>query len=131
MPVITVGGWQYIGILRIPALELELPIMDSWSYPQMKTAPCRYAGSVYQNNLILCAHNYAAHFGRLDDLQVGDQILFTDVNGNVFQYQVQEIQTLSGTAIEEMKSGGWPLTLFTCNFSGQARITVRCEIRQE
>jgi len=26
-----------------------------------------------------------------------------------------------------MAAGEWDLTLFTCNYSGQSRVTVRCE----
>ena len=31
--------------LRIPSLELELPVQAEWSYPALKTSPCRYAGT--------------------------------------------------------------------------------------
>lgn len=33
MPVKTIEGVDYIGILTIPALELELPVISEWSYP--------------------------------------------------------------------------------------------------
>ena len=65
MPVETIDGVDYVGVLRIPALALELPVISQWSYPLLKIAPCRYSGSAYQNNLVLCAHNYASHFGNL------------------------------------------------------------------
>ena len=47
MPVETINGIDFIGVLRIPALELELPIISEWNYPNLKTAPCRYSGSAY------------------------------------------------------------------------------------
>ena len=37
---------------------------------------------------------------------------------------------MDSTAIEEMVTGDWDLTLFTCTLSGQTRFTVRC-IRSE
>lgn len=126
MPTVEIDGYQYIGTVEIPSLELKLPIMETWSYPHMKISPCRYAGSAYLSNLVICAHNYAAHFGRLKNLQIGDKVVFTDMDGNTFHYAVEEMETLSGTAVEEMQSGKWALTLFTCTFSGQARVTVRC-----
>ena len=46
MTEVEIGSYAYIGYLSIPTLELELPIMSSWSYPQLKIAPCRYYGSV-------------------------------------------------------------------------------------
>ena len=45
MPTVEVDGNAYIGRLEIPALELELPVMSEWSYPRLRTAPCRDKGS--------------------------------------------------------------------------------------
>lgn len=126
MPAITVKGYRYIGTVTIPALEIELPFMEQWDYTRMKIAPCRYSGSVYRDDLVICAHNYNSHFGSLDDLQINDEIIITDAAGNVFRYLVAETKLLSGTAVNEMTSGNWDLTLFTCNYSGFARVTVRC-----
>lgn len=126
MPVEKVNGYDYIGILEIPVFELSVPIMSQWSYPHLKIAPCRYTGSVYKNDLILCAHNYPSHFGSIKNLLEGDQVIFTDVDGNTFRYKVAEVEILSPTAVEEMESGDWDLTLFTCTIGGQTRVTVRC-----
>lgn len=39
---------------------------------------------------------------------------------------VSLVEILDETAVEEMTAGEWDLTLFTCNYDGRARITVRC-----
>lgn len=127
MPETTIDGTAYIGVLRIPALGLELPIVSQWSYPALKHAPCRYSGSAYLDDLVLCAHNYPSHFGQLGSLHTGDEITFTDVDGNVFTYAVVGLESLSPTAIEEMEGGGWALTLFTCTVGGQSRMALRCD----
>lgn len=126
MPTVEIDGYRYIGTLRIPSLELELPIMETWDYTRIQIAPCRFTGSVYLHNMILCAHNYTSHFGRLKNLVPGDAVEFTDMDGNVFHYEVAETETLAKTAVEEMQSGGWDLTLFTCTVGGVSRVTVRC-----
>lgn len=126
MPTIEINGYRYIGTLSIPSLDIKLPVMERWDYARMKIAPCRYSGSAYLNNMIICGHNYTAHLGRLKNLQIGDTVIFTDVDGNEFSYEAQEIETLSETAVEEMQSGEWDLTLFTCTVGGRARMTVRC-----
>ena len=131
MPVEEIDGQKYIGVLRIPALSLELPVIREWSYPSLQIAPCRYAGSAYLNNMIIAAHNYYSHFGYLRNLSQGDEITFTDMDGNEFRYEVAELETLSPFAIEEMTSGDWDLTLFTCTVGGQSRVTVRCELKEE
>ncbi len=127
MPEKKIDGQQYIGVLRIPALSLELPVISEWSYPNLKIAPCRYAGSVYLDNMVVAAHNYYSHFGYLKNLSQGDEVIFTDMTGNVFRYEVVEIETLSPFAVDEMTSGDWDLTLFTCTVGGATRVTVRCE----
>lgn len=130
MPVETIDGVDYVGVLRIPSLALELPVISQWSYPLLKIAPCRYSGSAYQNNLVLCAHNYASHFGNLKNLHIGAAVTFTDMDGNLFTYQVAELETLPPQATEEMENGDWDLTLFTCTVGGQSRVTVRCTAEQ-
>ncbi|WP_297300880.1 sortase [uncultured Oscillibacter sp.] len=127
MPTVEIDGYDYIGYLDIPSLELSLPVMSEWSYPQLKIAPCRYAGSVYLDDMILAAHNYDRHFGRLKNLEGGELVRFTDVDGNVFDFSVTELELLWPEQTEEMLSGDWDLTLFTCTLGGRQRVTVRCD----
>ena len=131
MPVIEVEGHDYVGYLNIPALGLDLPVMESWSYPNLKLSPCRYKGSVYDNDLIIAAHNYQRHFGGLKTLSPGDEVRFTDGDGNVFTYSVAALEQLQPTQVEEMEEGGWDLTLFTCTVGGQQRVTVRCTLKED
>lgn len=127
MPVKNIEGQDYIGVLEIPSCDLKLPIMSEWSYKKLKISPCRYEGSAYTDNLIIAAHNYRSHFGNLQNLVAGDEVIFTDMDGNTFSYEVVEKETLMPTAVEEMTSGDWDLTLFTCTVGGSYRVTVRCE----
>lgn len=126
MPVEEIEGNGYIGLLEIPALGLSLPVMSEWSYPNLKLAPCRYSGSAYTGNFTIAGHNYSTHFGPIGELNAGDSITFTDMQGNCFAYEVQVVETLEATAVEDMVSEEWDLTLFTCDLSGESRITVRC-----
>lgn len=126
MPVEEIEGNGYIGLLEIPALGLSLPVMSQWSYPNLKLAPCRYSGSAYTGNFTIAGHNYSTHFGPIGGLNAGDSITFTDMQGNRFAYEVQVVETLEATAVEDMVGEEWDLTLFTCDLSGESRITVRC-----
>lgn len=126
MPVEEIEGNGYIGLLEIPALGLSLPVMSEWSYPNLKLAPCRYSGSAYTGNFTIAGHNYSTHFGPIGGLNAGDSITFTDMQGNRFAYEVQVVETLEATAVADMVSEEWDLTLFTCDLSGESRVTVRC-----
>jgi sortase A len=121
-----VNGYDCIGILSIPVLELELPVLTDWSYPKLRIAPCHYFGSYYEKNFVIAAHNYQSHFGRLSTLQPKDLILFTDIAGNVYYYEVVLLETLPGNATEEMITSGFDLSLYTCTPGGASRVTVRC-----
>ena len=131
MLVKEVNGRPYVGALSIPVLGLELPVINDWTYPNLRVSPCRYVGSVYTDDLVIAAHNYISHFGNLKLLQLGDAVVFTDMEGNKFHYEVALLETLEPTAVEEMTSGEWELSLFTCTIGGKLRVTVRCELIRE
>lgn len=67
---LTLDGAEWLGWLSIPSLELELPVQAEWSYPALKTSPCRYAGTP-EAGLVIAAHNYEQHFARLNLLTAG------------------------------------------------------------
>lgn len=127
MAELEIDGHAYIGYLSIPALELELPVMADWSYPKLRIAPCRYTGSIRGEDLVIMAHNYARHFGKLSELSEGDSVVFTDAEGNATYYEVVGRDVLAPTAVEEMTAGDFDLTLFTCTYGGKSRVTVYCD----
>ena len=126
MPTINVDGYDCIGILTIPVLDLELPVLTDWSYAKLKKAPCHYYGTYYEKDFVIAAHNYKSHFGRLSELQAGDIVIFTDVNGADYCYEVVLLETLPKEATQEMIASGFDLSLYTCTPGGASRVTVRC-----
>ena len=126
MPEKEIAGDYYIGFLEIPSLGISLPVIGEWDDDALQIAPCRYSGSAYTGNLVIAAHNYRTHFGPIKNLTVGAQITFTDVKGRCFSYEVAVVEVLEPTAIQDMISEEWDLTLFTCTPGGQARVAVRC-----
>ena len=127
MSTVEIDGLICVGAVQIPSLGLQLPVIRDWNYDNLKIAPCLYYGSVYSGDMVICAHNYDSHFGRLKELKAGDEVDFYSADGELFRYAVGEIETLTPTDVEYMTDGEWPLTLFTCTWGGQSRVTVRCE----
>ncbi|MBR5474259.1 MAG: sortase [Lachnospiraceae bacterium] len=130
MATVTVDGYDCIGILSIPVLELELPVLADWSYEKLKKAPCHYYGTYGEKDFVIAAHNYEAHFGRLSKLQAGDIVVFTDTRNVVHIYEVVLLETLPEEATEAMITSGFDLSLYTCTTGGANRITVRCNIKK-
>lgn len=129
MPVTLVDGREYVGVLDIPRLERSLPVMSSWSYPKLKIAPCIYTGSIYSHDAVISAHNYEEHLRYLWQLEPGDEVRFTDVDGNVFLYEVTQQEILAPYEVDRMITRDhWDLTLFTCKVGGRMRLTTRCTL---
>lgn len=127
MTEVEIDGYAYVGYLSIPAINLEVPVMGEWDYTRLKIAPCRYAGSAGTGNLVICAHNYTRHFGPIRNLVSGDLVYFTDMDGVIWKYEVVLADLLSSAEVEDMTAGDYDLTLFTCTYSGQSRVTMRCK----
>ena len=126
MATVKVDGYDCIGILSVPVLDLELPVLTDWSYAKLKKAPCHYYGTYYEKDFVIAAHNYKSHFGRLSELQAGDIVVFTDINNIEHYYEVVLLETLPKNATKEMITSGFDLSLYTCTLGGGSRITVRC-----
>lgn len=126
MKIKEIDGYGYIGYLSIPSLEIDLPVMSQWDYGRLKISPCRYYGSTKTDNLVIAAHNYRYHFGYLGHLEAGDFVIFTDMESNVYNYEVVSVELLMPTDVEKVKDSGDDLILYTCNYGGAKRITVRC-----
>ena len=131
MATVKVDGYECIGILSVPVLDLELPVLTDWSYAKLKKAPCHYYGMYYEKDFVIAAHNYKSHFGRLSELQAGDIVVFTDINNIEHYYEVVLLETLPKNATKEMITSGFDLSLYTCTPGGGNRVTVRCNAAQD
>ena len=122
--------YDYAGVIAIPDLSLELPVIDQWNYARLKVAPCRQSGAAADGDLVIAAHNYKSHFGYLDRLQPGASVIFTDMEGTVYRYAVEEIRQLEPEDVEDVSSvfsSEYPLVLYTCTPGGKARVAVFCQ----
>lgn len=128
LPRMTLNGYDLVGILSVPVLGLELPVMDTWNYDLLQLSPCRYSGSAAEGDLILLGHNYKRHFAPLKGLTAGARIEFSDVRGQVYVYEVAETEVLEKTELERLTGTDYDLTLFTCTNGGYSRFVVRCRL---
>lgn len=126
MPVIEIDGYDYIGYLSIPALDLELPVLSTCDLEGLNIGSCRQFGSIRSYDMTIAGHNYDSHFGKLKLLQAGDLVLFTDVKGQTTSFVVCAKEVLAATAVEKVRNSGWDLTLYTCTYGGHQRLLVGC-----
>ena len=126
MKTININGDEFIGTITIPSINLELPVLSKFSNSNLKKAPCRYYGNLFTNDLIICAHAYETFFANLNKLKQNDLIIFTDVDGNIYTYEVLELEVLKETDVDKMVNNEFDLTLYTCTYDNTGRVTVRC-----
>jgi LPXTG-site transpeptidase (sortase) family protein len=131
------GDDGMIGILEIPQINQELPIIGKWSYKLLKISICRYKGPDpnEEGNLVLIGHNYksGAHFGDLSELTVGSELFLTNTKtGERVRYEVYEVKHIAPDAFSALKSyhGTAGLTLMTCRNNGTNRLLIRCEQKE-
>ncbi len=120
---------EYLGVLDLPTLGMILPVQADWSYEKLRSSPCVYFGSIEERNLVILGHNYRKHFNPIKRLHLGDEVILTDGSGNSFHYEVKELLVLEATEIDSMIDSEYDLSLFTCNYDGSARVTVRCMLK--
>lgn len=136
MPKQEAKGYEYLGIVEIPDIDRKLPVLADYEFEWLTIAPCRFSGSYLTNDMILCSHNYPAHFDDIRYLSMGAPVVFTAVDGTVYEYEVTNRLTLQPDDLDillensENSTDGqgeeWDLTLFTCDGTGQTRCVVRC-----
>ena len=123
---VDVNGYDYIGFIEIPKIEIKLPVLSEWDYTRLKIAPCRQFGSISTDDIVIAAHNYKKHFGNLSSLNIGDEIILTDTSKNTHTYSVARIEVLKPTDVEKVQNSGYDLVVYTCTYGGKTRVTLFC-----
>ena len=125
-------GYHILGKLTIDAIDQELPIISEMSRAALKVSVCYYQGAMIgeDGNMVITGHNYAngAHFGHLDEVEIGDVVVLTAPDLMEYRYEVYDTvivlpdneEALGETACER------ELTLLTCTSHGNRRLIVRC-----
>lgn len=128
MPVRRVNEVDFVAILTIPALKLELPVAADCSGQNLTMSPCAYSGTAYHQDFVIAGHNYGVHFGKLEELVEGDAVDIQDMEGHLFHYHVVTMEQLSEEEIDSMNHSPYDLTLFTCTSSNRSRLAVRANL---
>ncbi|MDA3846906.1 MAG: class D sortase [Vallitaleaceae bacterium] len=114
-----------IGILSIPVLDRELPIVEGTDVEALKLGVGHFSGSVLpgeNDNCVLSGHRDTV-FTELDELELGDQLIVITTEGT-FVYEIKDIRIVDKddkTVI--VPTDHAVLTLTTCypfNYIGNA-----------
>ena len=127
LPAVEANGKLYVGTLSIPALDMEMPVMDQYTKHNRKMGPSFFWGSPEEDFMVIAGYCFQGHFAPLKNLTEGDEVTYTGLNGDELRCTVAKVEILKPSEVEEMLSGEYPLTLFTSTTGGNSRLAVRCE----
>ncbi len=119
---VTSSRQSVLGILKIPKINLNLPILEGATEKNLKIGAGRVMGTGEAGeigNMALAAHRshtYGRFFNRLGELQQGDEIQI-EANDTVLNYRVYKIHVVEPTDISVLKKNNRDkiLTLITCD----------------
>ena len=124
MPVLSVEDADFVGLLEIPAYGVKLPVCDQWQSAALSRYPCRFWGTAYDGSLIVGGN--ATQLACLGQVQIGDRVQVTDMQGAVFSYTVTRIRRADHADNETLQSEA-ALTLFAQDGYNVEYIIVECE----
>ena len=120
----SVQGYDFIGTLAIPTLDIELPVNATLDGDRLALSPCCYEGSYVTDDLIICGEGYATHFGNISTVGIKDEVRLASVDGVMHRYIVSNVETIRLEDIDKIYDD-WDLALFTFNADGTV-LVVRC-----
>ena len=128
------NGYKVIGLIEIPAINLEYPIIDITSKATMRTSITRYAGGEVNEygNISLAGHNNysGTMFGRNNKLKLGDKILLTDLTGRTIEYEINKIFVTDPDDVSILDTTDYnkrEVTLITCKNGRSERLIIKAE----
>lgn len=90
MPVLSIGGADYLGLLELPGQSTVFPVLAEAAAGN--SAPARQSGSLYDGSLVLTGTTGQGQFDFYQALSVGDSLYFTDVTGARFACRISSLR---------------------------------------
>lgn len=123
---LSVDGTDFVGLLEIPKYDSVLPVCDDWGNPAKY--PCRFNGSVYDRTMRIGGTSQKGQYDFYRDISVGDNVFFTDMEGNRFSYTVTDICYENNADQSTLQRKESSLTLFIKNIYAFEYIIIYCDI---
>ena len=129
-------GTEYytIGVVNIPSINVNYPILSTYSDSLLKIAPCKFHGPNPNEvgNLCIAGHNYrnSKFFSKVPTLENGDIIEITDLAGNTVTYAVYDKFIVNPDELEctsQLTGGRREITLITCTDDNKQRYIIKAK----
>lgn len=124
-----------IGVINIPSISVNYPILSTYTDELLKIAPCRFHGPNPNEvgNLCIAGHNYknSKFFSKVPNLQLGDKIEITDLSGRMLTYTVYDKFIVNPDELEctsQLTNGNKEITLITCTNDNKQRHIIKARV---
>ena len=124
-----------IGVINIPSINVNYPILSTYTDELLKIAPCKFHGANPNEvgNLCIAGHNYknSKFFSKVPNLQLGDTIEITDLSGRMLTYTVYDkfiVNPDDLACTSQITNGKKEITLITCTNDNKQRHIIKARV---
>lgn len=127
-----IQGNKVVGIIKIPKIELEYPILETTSVETLKLSITKFWGKQINEigNVTLAGHNNLSGtmFGKTKKLEIGDIIELTDIQNVTLKYEIFDkfvIDPNDISCILPVEEDTREVTLITCTNGNKNRLILK------
>ena len=127
LETVNLSGYEVTGILQIPDLNRSWPIIASGDAAATAKIPSIYGGNPASGDLVIADGADNQQFSGLKDLPDGSEVVFTDISGHEYRYQLATVETVPSSKLSAIARHRerWDAAIITPNFSGRSQIVIR------
>lgn len=125
-------GYDIVGIIEIPKMNIEYPIINQTSDETMALSITKFWGNNVNDigNFTMAGHNYfdGTMFSNTNKLNIEDTIKMTDLDGKTIEYKVFDkyiIDPNDVKCVQSVKENTREITLITCINGRNNRLVVK------
>lgn len=125
-------GYDIVGIIEIPKINIEYPIINQTSDEAMALSITKFWGNNVNDigNFTMAGHNYfdGTMFSNTNKLNIGDTIKMTDLDGKTIEYKVFDKYTIDPNdvkCVQSVEENTREITLITCINGRNNRLVVK------
>lgn len=114
-------GFEVVGIIEIPKINIKYPIINKTNDTTMKYSITKFSGCEINQigNFVVAGHNNlnGTMFGKVKKLEVGDEIILTDLYNNSITYEIFDKYSVDPndvSILESVQKDAKEVTLITC-----------------
>ena len=129
---VEIDGYKVLGIIRIPKIDLEYPILNETNKTSMKKSITKFWGPNLNTvgNLTLAGHNNkdGTMFGKVKKLNIGDIIEIEDLYKNTVKYEIFDMYVINPndvSCVESVDENAKEVTLITCTNGNKNRLITK------